>query len=283
MSAARSRARASYVATRASLRRCADAASVRSCRGRRGTTCADTSSRFEQAFKLDRDRVDRRARGLVPHGRRAARRGEPAAPRHGRRVPPRPRSGHARRVSGVPRRHRARGAALLGRAALQAPRLPAVGPSWDDAMAFCRGSRTSRATRSGLPTEAEWERAAKADRDAIYPWGDGGPEAVPDYERRWLDGSRAGRSLSVAASVGLLRARRERSRVVRRLVRRRVLPGVAADRPARARGRQAPGLARRLVAPRHQGDALRRAIVDSAADALRRLRVPVARARVAVD
>jgi formylglycine-generating enzyme len=25
-------------------------------------------------------------------------------------------------------------------------------------------------------------------RPVLYPWGDEGPEGVPDYERRWLDG-----------------------------------------------------------------------------------------------
>jgi formylglycine-generating enzyme required for sulfatase activity len=69
-----------------------------------------------------------------------------------------------------------------------AARLPAVGPSWDDAMAFCSWLRDATGDDVGLPTEAEWERAAKADRDVAYPWGEQGPEGVPDYLRRWLDG-----------------------------------------------------------------------------------------------
>jgi formylglycine-generating enzyme required for sulfatase activity len=68
------------------------------------------------------------------------------------------------------------------------PRLPAVGPSWDDAMAFCEWVRSLTGEEVGLPTEAEWERAAKADRDVVWPWGEEGPEAVPDYGRRWIDG-----------------------------------------------------------------------------------------------
>jgi iron(II)-dependent oxidoreductase len=68
------------------------------------------------------------------------------------------------------------------------PRIPAVGPSWDDAMAFCEWLRSLTGEEVGLPTEAEWERAAKADRDVAWPWGEEGPEAVPDYERRWIDG-----------------------------------------------------------------------------------------------
>ena len=68
------------------------------------------------------------------------------------------------------------------------PRLPAVGPSWDDAIAFCRWIAASAGVDVGLPTEAEWERAAKADRDVVWPWGDEGPEGVPDYDRRWLSG-----------------------------------------------------------------------------------------------
>jgi formylglycine-generating enzyme required for sulfatase activity len=68
------------------------------------------------------------------------------------------------------------------------PRMPAVGPSWDDAVAYCAwaGERLGEPLR--LPTEAEWERAARAGRDALYPWGDGPPESLPDYGKRWLGG-----------------------------------------------------------------------------------------------
>jgi formylglycine-generating enzyme len=66
------------------------------------------------------------------------------------------------------------------------PRMPAVGPSWEDATAYCAWLRTPIPVR--LPTEAEWERAAKLDREVLYPWGDDPPESLPDYERRWREG-----------------------------------------------------------------------------------------------
>lgn len=71
------------------------------------------------------------------------------------------------------------------------PRLPAVGPSWDDAVAFCRwyGEWLDQALR--LPTEAEWEFAAKAGREVLYPWGDQPPERLPDYATRWQRGPEA--------------------------------------------------------------------------------------------
>jgi sulfatase modifying factor 1 len=68
------------------------------------------------------------------------------------------------------------------------PGLPAVGPSWLDALAFCAwaAARVGEAVR--LPSEAEWESAAKAGREVLYPWGDDPPEALPDYDRRWQAG-----------------------------------------------------------------------------------------------
>lgn len=67
------------------------------------------------------------------------------------------------------------------------PLMPAVGPSWDDAVQYCRwiGARWDLPVR--LPSEAEWEYAAKAGREVLYPWGDD-VEALPDYDRRWLEG-----------------------------------------------------------------------------------------------
>jgi sulfatase modifying factor 1 len=68
------------------------------------------------------------------------------------------------------------------------PRMPAVGPSWEDARAFCDwlGEQLGSAVR--LPSEAEWEHAAKAGREVIWPWGDDPPESLTDYGRRWQGG-----------------------------------------------------------------------------------------------
>jgi formylglycine-generating enzyme required for sulfatase activity len=61
--------------------------------------------------------------------------------------------------------------------------LPVVGVSWHDAVAYCAW-RTRDGSPERLPTEAEWERAARGGVDgAAYPWGDGIPSWIPDGGR----------------------------------------------------------------------------------------------------
>jgi formylglycine-generating enzyme required for sulfatase activity len=71
----------------------------------------------------------------------------------------------------------------------QDPAQPVVGPSWFEAETYCAWlSRVSgRAYR--LPTEAEWERAARGvTAGQLYAWGDAPPESLPDYAVRWKTG-----------------------------------------------------------------------------------------------
>jgi formylglycine-generating enzyme required for sulfatase activity len=58
--------------------------------------------------------------------------------------------------------------------------LPVVGVSWLDAAAYCewRSAVDSRQVR--LPTEAEWEIAARGRQEALFPWGETMPEWIPN-------------------------------------------------------------------------------------------------------
>ncbi|HKN16344.1 MAG TPA: SUMF1/EgtB/PvdO family nonheme iron enzyme [Candidatus Sulfotelmatobacter sp.] len=69
------------------------------------------------------------------------------------------------------------------------PQQPVAGVSWFDADHYCRwlSSQTARTYR--LPTEAEWERAARCDLEQQdFPWGNDPPQSLPDYATRWQTG-----------------------------------------------------------------------------------------------
>jgi sulfatase modifying factor 1 len=69
---------------------------------------------------------------------------------------------------------------------LSHPEQPIVAPTWFDAVAYCEwlSAQTDRSYR--LPTEAEWERAARGGLEQkLFPWGDEPLESLANYASRW--------------------------------------------------------------------------------------------------
>jgi formylglycine-generating enzyme required for sulfatase activity len=69
------------------------------------------------------------------------------------------------------------------------PDRPATAVSWFDAAAYCEWLSQQTGDRYRLPSEAEWECAARGGRDgSLYPWGDEPPTSRPHYAKRWHNG-----------------------------------------------------------------------------------------------
>jgi len=65
------------------------------------------------------------------------------------------------------------------------PAQPVVGVSWHEAVRYCEWLSASAGGRFRLPTEAEWERAARGGAEgALFPWGDALPQSLRAYDDR---------------------------------------------------------------------------------------------------
>lgn len=66
---------------------------------------------------------------------------------------------------------------------------PVVAVSWFDAVAYCAWLSSISGSHYRLPSEAEWERAARGGAEGmLFPWGDDAPMSRPNYHSRWKTG-----------------------------------------------------------------------------------------------
>jgi formylglycine-generating enzyme required for sulfatase activity len=67
------------------------------------------------------------------------------------------------------------------------PQQPVVGISWEDAREYCRWAASASGRPYTLPSEAQWEYAARGESSRTYPWGE--DEPTPEHACYDLNGS----------------------------------------------------------------------------------------------
>ena len=73
--------------------------------------------------------------------------------------------------------------------AFECPALPVTSVSWFHAVDYCGWLTKQWGMEFRLPTEAEWEFAARGGLEQKpYPWGDAPVASRPNYAGRWLNG-----------------------------------------------------------------------------------------------
>jgi formylglycine-generating enzyme required for sulfatase activity len=69
------------------------------------------------------------------------------------------------------------------------PTQPVVAVSWFEATRYCEWLAAVSGKNYRLPTEAEWERAARGGNHGLqFPWGDDPPQSRTRYHDRWQSG-----------------------------------------------------------------------------------------------
>jgi formylglycine-generating enzyme required for sulfatase activity len=86
---------------------------------------------------------------------------------------------------------------------LNNPSRPVVGVTWQDARDFCQWLTQTTGVVHRLPTEAEWEAAARGGlQGAPYPWGQELPDAAGRYRANYYPNDFADDGFSLTAPVG---------------------------------------------------------------------------------